>query len=111
MQGKESHCKALQCYGSKMSYEIGAKADCWLPLDLGCDGQTVKQINPSGKSLYLDHISSTEGIRKTYKSVVVLNYSFLIAALVNERAKSPLKALTPEAQAISIYVKIQNSYL
>lgn len=94
-----------------MSYEIGAQAGSWLLLDLGCDGQTVKQINPSGKSLHLDHISSTEGIRKTYKSVVVLNYSFLIAVLVNERAKSPLKALTPEAQIISIYVKIQDSYL
>lgn len=71
----------------------------------------MKQINPSGKSLHLDHISSTEGIRKTYKSVVVLNYSFFIAAFVNETVKSPLKALTLEAQAISIYVKIQDPYL
>lgn len=72
---------------SKLLYEIGgiitAKAGKWLLLDLGCDGQTAKQIHSQVNvctwttSLHRIHQKELQG-----------------CALVNETAELPIEGLT-----------------
>lgn len=93
----------------ELGVKITKKAGRCLPLDLGWDGQTPKQMHPSGKPRNLDHIPPQNPSQRRVKGCP--NYSLKLQTLLKVTAKLPLEALTPEARAINVYFKIQDPYL
>lgn len=93
---------------------ITAKAGRWLPSDLGCDGQTAKQMHPLGNPLHLDHVPpQNPSERLTSQWLCQITHFSLQPQdiLVNETAKLSIEVLTPEAGATSTYFTIQDAYL